>query len=515
MSASGYSGSKTPSWLKYLFPIEDQEWGLFISLFSMFCLISFCYSFLRTSKDVLVIARGGAEILSALKLYFVLPSAILYTTFYARLCNKVSSDRVFYYALAPFFLFYFLFYTVLIPYECWFSVETIESFLRSLGMSPWVLRSSHSFWVAVAYWPFSMYYVMAEIWGSAAMSLLFWGLANSLVTLPQAKRMYALLGIGANIGLMATGPYIHKLGVLTGHNYPRMIDSLMITFFVCFLIICLLYAYIEKKYRASRPIASLLVAMKKEETLSWFEAIYIVSRSKQLILIAILVMSYGLSINLVEIVWKSQVSHYFLSNSVDPLLGQAQMQEFSAHTNTVMGLLSIVLIIFVSAQTERLFGWTTTALITPVTLLFMGLIFFVISFCAEFPHSLLGMILGSNLWIDPLYIAILVGALQNALSKAAKYSLFDPTKEKAYFPLSHEERTKGKSAVDVLGARLGKALGAFTQQIIIIAFGSLSVGFYWLGVFVALACLAWMSAAIILGKSLARYEKQLQSQSNA
>jgi len=380
MSASTPSPrNKGGSLLKYLFPLEDQEWGLFIPLFIMFCLISFCYSFLRTSKDVLVIARGGPEILSALKLYFVLPSAVLYTTFYAKLCNQVASDRVFYYALSPFFIYYFLFYTVLIPYQCWFSIDSIHMFLRSVGCSELFIRSTHSFWIAIAQWPFSIYYVMAEIWGSAAMSLLFWGLANSLVSLSQAKRMYALLGIGANLGLMATGPYIHRLGIWSHHHYPLMIEWLMLTFFVCFFIIYLLYAYIEKKFRALRPIL-ISEPVKNEEKISWFEAIHIVSRSRQLMLIAVLVMSYGLSINLVEIVWKSQVTRYFLSNAADPLMGQAMMQEFSAHTNTVMGLVSIILIIFVSAQTERFFGWTTTALITPVTLLLMGTVFFVISF---------------------------------------------------------------------------------------------------------------------------------------
>jgi len=514
MSASTSFSNTCSSFLQSLFPIKDREWGLFIPLFCMFYLISFSYSFLRTSKDVLVIARGGAEILSALKLYFVLPSAVLYTAFYAKLCNRVAADRVFYYALSPFFIYYFLFYMIFIPYECGIPIEYIQEFLSSIGCSELFIRSTQSFWMAIAHWPFSLYYVMAELWGSAAMSLLFWGLANSLVSLSQAKRMYALLGIGANLGLMTTGPYIHRLGLWSQHYYPLMIDWLMVTFFISFLCICGLYAHIEKKYRYLRPIVTSAPVPDKEK-LSWFEAVHIVSRSRQLILIAILVMSYGFSINLVEIVWKSQVTHYFLSNASDPLLGQAQMQEFSAHTNTVMGFLSIILIIFVSTQAERFLGWTATALMTPVTLLAMGLIFFMISYCAEYPLSWLGISVGSNLWTDPLYVAILVGALQNAISKAAKYSLFDPTKEKAYFPLTHEERTKGKSAVDVLGARLGKALGALTQQIIIIGFGSLSLGFYWLGLFVAIACFIWMFAAIALGRSLAIYEQRIHDTSHA
>ena len=70
-------------------------------------------------------------------------------------------------------------------------------------------------------------------------------------------------------------------------------------------------------------------------------------------------------------------------------------------------------------------------------------------------------------------LAVVFGTAQNIMSKSAKYSLFDPTKEMAYIPLDQESKVKGKAAIDVVGARLGKSGGSLVQQGLIIACGSL------------------------------------------
>lgn len=140
------------------------------------------------------------------------------------------------------------------------------------------------------------------------------------------------------------------------------------------------------------------------------------------------VVSYGISINLVEVTWKSKIKAQFPNpNDYSVFMGN-----FSTCTGTVtFAMMLLSRIIF------RKFGWGTAALITPTLLLITGLIFFSL---LMFPEAT-GSVLAS--WgMTPLYAAVLVGGAQNIFSKSAKYSLFDPCKEMAYIPLDDEVKTK-------------------------------------------------------------------------
>ena len=49
--------------------------------------------------------------------------------------------------------------------------------------------------------------------------------------------------------------------------------------------------------------------------------------------------------------------------------------------------------------------------------------------------------------------------------KGAKFSMFKPAEEMVYIGLDEESRTKGKAAIDVVGAQTGKSGGSVLQQV--------------------------------------------------
>ena len=122
-----------------------------------------------------------------------------------------------------------------------------------------------------------------------------------------------------------------------------------------------------------------------------------------------------------------------------------------------------------------------------------GLLFFAINML---PVSPIAKALGTT----PLMLAVLVGALQNVMSKSSKYSLFDPCKEMAFIPLDHESKTKGKAAIDVIGVPLGKSGSSLLQQILIFATGSLTASTPYLAVILSGVVYMWFRASDSLSK---------------
>jgi AAA family ATP:ADP antiporter len=65
----------------------------------------------------------------------------------------------------------------------------------------------------------------------------------------------------------------------------------------------------------------------------------------------------------------------------------------------------------------------------------------------------------------------------------------------AFIPLSPEEKTKGKAAIDVIGNPLGKSGGSLIQQVLLLSLGSLAAATPYLGGILAVVVVLWLRAA--------------------
>jgi ATP/ADP translocase len=54
-------------------------------------------------------------------------------------------------------------------------------------------------------WSFTSFYVITELWAIIVMTVLFWGFANEVTTVDEAKRFYAIFAIGANFSGIFSG----------------------------------------------------------------------------------------------------------------------------------------------------------------------------------------------------------------------------------------------------------------------------------------------------------------------
>lgn len=423
-------------WKAVVWPIYPSELKKFLPMALMLMCILFNYSVLRGTKDSLVVTSMGAEAIPTLKLWFVLPGAVLFMLAYSKLSSAFSKNAVFYIIVSFFMAYFLLFAAVLYPCNEILSLnfQGIESkFLKNLL-------------IPVEGWVFSSFYVMSELWGSAMVSLMFWRFANDVTPLKQSKRFYSMFGFIANISLVFSGTILNTV------KNVYVITGLAAVF--CLVIIFIYYwlnTYVLTDPQFFNPDE--VKKPKKKVKLSLGESMKYIFTSKYLGFIVLLVVCYGVSINLVEVMWKGQAKLLYPTD--------AEFRGFMGNLQIWTGIATIIFML-IGANILRTCSWFTSAIVTPAMILVTGVIFFC---CIIFKDDLTPMV--NHAGFSILGIITSVGLLQNVLGKGVKYSLFDATKEMSYIPLDDELKSKGKAAVDVIGGRAGKSGGALVQFLLL------------------------------------------------
>lgn len=477
-------------------PVRRNELRFFVPLLLMFFFICLNYNVLRVAKDALVVTapQSGAEAIPFIKVWAILPMAFLMTFIFTRLSNRFNYQKIFYIMMSIFLGYFFLFAFVLYPFRDFIHPNILADRLAE------VLPIGFKGFIAVfRNWTFTTFYVMSELWGTTIMTVLFWGLANEIMSVNRAKRFYTLLMIGGNIAGAFAGHAVATLsafGYTWGQSASRDAWGCSLMLISCFIILvglATLFTFRWFNHHSLDRVSALEGIQLRDKGPSEIKMgirknFAYLARSKYLLCIAVIVLTYNICINLTEVVWKDQVRKIY-SNPND-------FNAYMGHVLVVIGIMATIIAVAASGMIQRA-KWTFNAMIPPAVMLVAGIGFF--SFLLFKDVSFVGM-LSNFLGFAPIAIGVFFGSVQNCFARASKYTIFDTTKELAFIPLSKECKLKGKAAIDGVGSRLGKSGGAVVYQGLIMAVGSVAASVPYVAVILLFVIAAWMIAVRSLGK---------------
>lgn len=494
--------SETPSaspefspWRSYLWPVHHYELKKLIPMLLIFFFISFDYNILRTLKDSLLITAksSGAEVIPFVKVWAMFPGAVLMTVLFTWLSNRLPRETVFYIVISLFLSYFFIFTFILYPIRDLIHPHATADFLEA------VLPAGFKGLVAMfRYWTFTLFYVMSELWGSTVLFVLFWGFANQVTKLGEAKRFYGLFGVGANFSGIFAGQasvycchFTRQGGEAGGDPWYQSLVLMVSLVLISGGIALALFRWMNVEVLTDKRFYDPASVKSEGETkgkLSLKESFAYLLRSRYLLCIALIVISYNFVINLTEVLWKHQVRELY----PDP----NDYTMYMNHIVSIIGVVATLSSLFVSGNAIRKYGWTFTALITPAILAVTSLGFFSFFFLKKASPDLLISFAG----ITPLMLVVFFGSAQNILSRGAKYSVFDATKEMSFVPLSPESKLVGKAAIDGVCSRLGKSGGSMVHQSLLLLFSTISASAPYVAIVLFGVIVIWSIAIHVLGK---------------
>ena len=467
-------------------PVHRFELKRVLPLLFMYSLIAFCYGVLRNCKDSMVVTASGAEAIAFIKVWAILPSALLLTLLFTRLSSRYTKEKVFYIMMGIFLSFFFVFTFVLYPAQ---EVLHPHRFADSLqGALPQGLKGLVS---VFRNWTFTLFYVMSELWGTAILSVLFWGFANEVTKVSEAKRFYVIWTIGANVAGIFAGQFavfLSKSIYLPWIRYGANAWDQSVLFVNTLVIIAgigtlFLFRYVAKMTPEREEIAKKATKIK----MSMKENFSYLLKSRYLLYIAAIVLAYNLSINLIEIVWKNQMRELYPSPS-----------EYNGCMGSVMTWMSIlatvISIVATFGNVLKRFSWTSVALVTPLIALAAGSLFFLFVLSGQLGYA------GSFLGMTPLALSVMLGSVHNGMTRACKHTLFDATKEMSFIPLDSESKLKGKAAIDGVGSRLGKSGGSVIHQGLLLLLGSVGASAPYVAAIFLGVVVIWVISLKALGR---------------
>lgn len=421
--------------IKDLFPIKRDQWWLFGLMFAVVSLININFNILRSMRNALVVADSGgsASFIPYFEFFGTFPAAILLTWGLSRLMRSFSFRSIFGITMGFFLTFFVLFPLVIHPQK-----EGVQAFLAgAFGNLPFFHK-----------WTDLVFYVMAELWKVALLSVLFWGFINQHLSLDHAKRFYPPLMLGSSIGAILAGPITvfctselsWNLFSLSSERWQHSL--FMLTIALTLFGLLTLFAFHFLYQRLSTQQGQLEEDEKipfKRKLLSLSSSLRYMAKSPYLLSILFIVIAEYVSYALGELIFLETLKERFpLPSEYCKYLGNLTMWT---------GIVTAFSALFLTPYLLQKYRWSYSAMLTPILMVGMTLCFF-----AAVHFGKMGLFPGAS----PLSTIVFLGSLHFCIGRSAKYTIFDTTKELAFVPLSEEAQVKGKLVIDGIGSRFGR-----------------------------------------------------------
>lgn len=456
------------------FKISKVEFPKFFILGAMFGIISFIYSFMRILKDLFVMTRQDQNAIMFMKIFYVLPLSMGSVFFIQYLMATKTISRIFTIFIlifgAAFFSLglIFIFEQKIMPSKFLFRdlFTDNKASLKGLNMFKYLFITANE---PVA----TLIYLLAEIWGSLLMAYLYMSFLNESCTVKQFSRFLPPFYIIANLALLLSGLVSEKFREFR-KNFSFEQNQILyssVFLFIGFLSILLLFMknYFETKILPFPVFIQKQQIKKKEKVKVGFtEGLSIMTKSKLLMSMSMMVFCYNVGFNMLESVYKAGIKA--ASKSLKFEIGDYSIK-FNTYDQYIVSVMVIILNLSAFSEIIETYGWIKMGLITP----FLMLIGSIILITAAIYNSSLEKL--AFPWISNFFkgsnfiynIENYGGMLFLAFFKIMKYSAFDICKEKMGIRIDPAHRARFKSVYDGIFNKLGKSIGSLYGLGVIVA----------------------------------------------
>ncbi|HVH55775.1 MAG TPA: Npt1/Npt2 family nucleotide transporter [Vicinamibacterales bacterium] len=292
--------------------------------------------------------------------------------------------------------------------------------LAAIGTLTFFSLNAVGFWAAFRWAPFDLlpglFYIWVNCFGVIA-PVQAWSFANRLFDVRQARRLFGLIGAGASFGALMGGLGARYLVQPVGGAV-----NLLLVLAALIASAAVIVGVISRRLRRTSPVPK-----RRQEALPFNEALAAIGSNRYLRLMTALVLLVAIA---------TQWTNFQMSIVADErFAGDADsITRFYGTFNFLTGLAAFVLQLFLTSTLLTRFGVTAVVMILP-----------------------LGLALGSGLtFLFPVFTAVL---FTSSIDYGLRFSVDKAAYELLYLPIPPHERQPIKNALDILGSRIGDAVG--------------------------------------------------------